>query len=45
MEVPGIISRVLSRASVVITYIGRLITPLLTSHEPPSKVSSLGFGG
>ena len=32
------ISRVISRITIVITYIKGLITPLITSHEPPSRV-------
>ena len=31
------ISRVVSRLTMVITYIGGLVTPLITTHEPPSK--------
>ena len=31
-----VISRVISRITMVITYIGGLIAPLITTHEPPS---------
>ena len=31
-----VISRVISRITMVITYIRGLITPLITTHEPPS---------
>ena len=30
-----VIGRVISRISIVITYIRGLITPLITTHEPP----------
>ena len=32
------ISRVISRRTIVITHIRGLITPLITTHEPPSTV-------
>ena len=32
-----VISRVTSRITMVITYIRGLITPLITTHEPPSR--------
>ena len=32
------ISRAISRVTIVLTYIGELITPLITAHEPPSRV-------
>ena len=31
-----VISRVISRVTIVITHIRGLITPLITTHEPPS---------
>ena len=31
-----VISRVISRITIRITHIGGLITPLITTHEPPS---------
>ena len=34
-------SRVISRPTIVINYIRGLITPLITTHEPPSR--ALGF--
>ena len=51
MRVPGfvlgdswlVISRVISRVTIVITYIAGLITPLITTHEPPSSGSALGI--
>ena len=36
------ISRVISRITFVITYIKGLITPFITSHEPPSRFSGPG---
>ena len=33
----GAISGVISRVAVIITYIRGLITPLITTHEPPSR--------
>ena len=33
------LSRVISRITIVITYIKGLITPLITSHEPPSRLT------
>ena len=33
-----VISRVISRATVHITHIGGLMTPLITTHEPPSRL-------
>ena len=38
-----VISRVISRITVVITYIRVLITLLITTHEPPSTYSFRGF--
>ena len=32
-----VISRVISRTTMVVTYIRGLITPLVTTHEPPSR--------
>ena len=37
-----VISRVISRVTIVITYIRGLITPLITTHEPPSRIPLLG---
>ena len=34
-----VISGVISRVSVIITHISGLITPLKTTHEPPSSVN------
>ena len=39
-----VISRVTSRVTIVITYIRGLITPLITTHEPPSGHSSCESG-
>ena len=39
-----VISRVIGRITIVVTYVRGLITPLLTTHEPPSRVWSLEFG-
>ena len=36
-----VIGGVISRVTIIITHIGGLITPLITTHEPPSR----GFGG
>ena len=36
-----VISGVLSRVTILITHIGGLITPLITTHEPPSIVAAL----
>ena len=35
-----VISRVIGRVTLVITYIRGLITPLVTTHEPPSSLLS-----
>ena len=32
-----VISRVLSRVSILISLVRGLITPLITTHEPPSR--------
>ena len=40
-----VISRVISRVTVVISYVTGLITPLTTTHEPPSKDSRRGSSG
>ena len=32
-----VISKVISRVAMVITYIRGLILPLITTHEPPSR--------
>ena len=32
------ISKVISRVTIAITHIRELITPLITAHEPPSRV-------
>ena len=34
-----VISRVISRITIVITHIKGLVTPLITTHEPPSEAS------
>ena len=34
-----VISGVISRVTIVVTHMRRLITPLITTHEPPSRVS------
>ena len=33
----GVISGVISRVTVIITHIRGLITPRITTHQPPSK--------
>ena len=33
-----VISRVISRVTIIITHTRGLITPLITTHEPPSRV-------
>ena len=33
-----VISRVISRVTILITHIRGLITPFVTTHEPPSRV-------
>ena len=35
-----VISRVISRLTIIITHIKGLITPLMTTHEPPSRVTA-----
>ena len=35
--------RVISRVTVVITYVRGLITPLITAHEPPSRALAQPF--
>ena len=40
----GSYNRVISRISIFITYVGGLISPLIATHEPPSRVSSWVFG-
>ena len=37
----GVISGVISKVTIVITHIMGLITPLITTHEPPSRLYSL----
>ena len=37
-----VISRAISRITMVITYIRGLITPLIATHEPPSRVWDVG---
>ena len=32
-----VISGVISRLTIVITHLKQLITPLITTHEPPSR--------
>ena len=39
------ISRVIRRVTVVITHIGGNITKLITTHEPPNKLSGLEAKG
>ena len=39
----GLISRVISRETILITHIRGLITPLVTTPEPPSMAESLEF--
>ena len=34
-----VVSRVISRTTILVTHIGGLITLLITTHEPPSKAS------
>ena len=36
-----VISRIRRRVTILITHIGGLITPLITTHEPPSRVKGL----
>ena len=44
LEVPWVvISRVIGRVAVVMTYIRGLITPFITTHEPPSKPYTLKY--
>ena len=38
-----VISRVINRVTILITLLRGLITPLITTHEPPSRDSALGF--
>ena len=38
-----VISGVISRVTIVITQIRGLITPLITTHEPPSRLGRVGF--
>ena len=38
-----VISGVISRVTIVITQIRGLITPLLTTHKPPSRVKHSGL--
>ena len=40
-----VISGVISRVSILITHITGLITPLITTHEPPSRVQRFKIGG
>ena len=37
------ISRVISRVTIVITYIRGLITPVITTHEPPSNFKNYPY--
>ena len=37
-----VISGVISKVTIVITHIRGLITPLISTHEPPSKTSGSG---
>ena len=45
VSVPGgswvVISKVISKITIVITQIKGLITPLITAHEPPSEVETM----
>ena len=34
-------SRVISRVTILITQIRGLLTPLITTHEPPSRVATV----
>ena len=38
-----VISGVISRVTIIITPIRGLITPLITTHEPPSGALTIGF--
>ena len=38
-------SRVISRVTTLITHSRRLISPFITTHEPPRRVQGQGFGG
>ena len=38
-----VISRVISRVSILITHIRGLLTPLITTHEPPSRALNYTF--
>ena len=38
-----VISGVISRVAILTSHIRGLITPLTTTHEPPSRVQGLGF--
>ena len=40
-----VISRVVSRITMVITYIRGLMTPLITTHEPPSRLPPVELTG
>ena len=38
-----VISRVISRLTIVVTHIRGLITPLITTREPPSRAKGFGL--
>ena len=38
-----VIIRVISRVTILITHIRGLTTPLISTHEPPSRALGLGF--
>ena len=38
-----VISRVISKVTIVVTHIRGLITVLITAHEPPSIMGNAGF--
>ena len=40
-----VLSGVISTVTIVITHIRGLITPLITTHEPPSRGCVYGLGG
>ena len=39
-----VISRAISRVTILITHIRGLVTPLITTHEPPSRVLGFSLG-
>ena len=38
-----VLSRTISRVTILITYNRGLITPLITAHEPPSRLSTVYY--